>query len=167
MPPWWVCLRHPKSPNVQLSAKHDLGPLNGSTDSEQGSRWSDPPSRTPLLKVVKHFFGLGVAKGGLISGSFSLWLKPKKRCQFTLVSIFSLGGYCSKELFGTYFWRFEANCLRLIHLYVPPNIKSVRNQGQHQQCCNKMTFDQMVGWQWHRISAIITLSSEQAWRENL
>ena len=115
MPPWWVCLRHPKSPNVQLSAKHDLGPLNGSTDSEQGSRWSDPPSRTPLLKVVKHFFGLGVAKGGLISGSFSLWLKPKKRCQFTLVSIFSLGGYCSKELFGTSFWRFEANCLRLIN----------------------------------------------------
>ena len=75
MPPWWVCLRHPKSPNVQLSAKHDLGPLNGSTDSEQGSRRSDPPSRTPLLKVVKHFFGLGVAKGGLISENFHSNLK--------------------------------------------------------------------------------------------
>ena len=78
MPPWWVCLRHPKSPNVQLSAKHDLGPLNGSTDSEQGSRWSDPPSRTPLLKVVKHFFGLGVAKGGLISENFHFGSNVKK-----------------------------------------------------------------------------------------
>ena len=66
-------------------------PLNGVVASKmkkfQISQMKDKDKRCKTMDEI-----LNGIKGGLISESFSLWLKsPKKRCQITIPSIFSLG----------------------------------------------------------------------------
>ena len=66
-------------------------PLNGVVASKmkkfQISQMKDKDKRCKTMDEI-----LNGIKGGLISESFSLWLKSqKKRCQITIPSIFSLG----------------------------------------------------------------------------
>ena len=71
-------------------------------------------------EVVSHLLKEADTKGGLITESFSLFLKsPKKGCQITIRIAIHLKRRCSGSCFGNFFldiWAKVKNCLTLSHL---------------------------------------------------